>query len=321
MLSSNKKIYLPKHKNIPIQDSPQCYYFSFLHLLAMHGNQNNVPPYVKEIVETCKYSPKEQYRKIMIEKITKYAEDLTWIEDEIIDNEDSDYEGDWIEDFVDTYGVDFAMARLLNLSLKEFEDANIDKDNLTTGQLQNILEAYGPIAIRLKRGNKLQEEKLSASEAVATSDGSIKRNIYNIDTCQVDTPHCVLLIGSKDQPKQQVYFVDPNYPEAILSMDFNLFKENILIPEFIYFDSSNLRQDNVIFLSKRKRSKNDHDDSIQEWKRFRKETTQENSISNANRYGVISVWRDKGGSMMPETFEDGSHLFPELSKFFGNSTT
>src|SRR5690349_15524900 len=112
MFSSHKKetIYLPKHKNVPAQDSPQCYYFSFLHLLAMHAKQNDVPPYIKEIVDACKHETKG-YREIMIEKIIKYAEDLTRIADEIIDNEDSSYDGDWAVDFVDKYGVDFAMAR------------------------------------------------------------------------------------------------------------------------------------------------------------------------------------------------------------------
>ncbi|KTD18499.1 Uncharacterised protein [Legionella lansingensis] len=243
-------IYLPKHTNIPAQDSPQCYYFSFLHLRAMHGMQNNVPPYVKEIVDACKYETGE-YRDIMLNIMTKYAEDLIQIADEIIDDGGDDYEGDWIEDFLDKYGVDFAMARLLNLPVKDFEDIG----NLTMTELKNILEEYGPIAIRLTRGNKLPNGTLPISEKIKTSDGLIERNVYSVDNYPENIPHCVLLIGAKNQPTQQVYFVDPNYPQMILSMGFNLFKRNILMAEFVHFNENTLIQDTVTFSNAKNRDR------------------------------------------------------------------
>jgi hypothetical protein len=275
----------------------------------MHGNQNNVPPYVKEIVETCKHET-EGFREIIIKIIIQHAEDLTWIADEIIDNEGSDYEGDWAEDFVDKYAVDFVMAKLLNLSVTEFEDVNIEKDNLTIEELHNILEAYGPIAIRSKRGNNLPDENLPVSETVVTADGLKKINIYNVDNYPVYITHCILIIGAKDQPTQQVYFVDPNYPQAILSMEFTLFKKNILMTEFVYFKGSNLKQDKVFFSStKYKNRKIDYDGSIQEMKPFR--------MSISDEYRVISIWKTEAGSIVPVTSEHDDHLFPELSKFFG----
>ncbi len=317
-------MYLPKHTNVPTQDSPQCYYFSFLHLLSMHGNQNNVPPYVEEIVNTCK-DKATGYREVIIGKITEHAESLTWVADEIIDNEDSEYDGDWAEDFVDKYGVDFALARLLNLSVKEFNDANINVDSLTTGQLKNILEIHGPIAIRLKRGNILSDEKISASETVKTSNGLIK-NIYDVDN-HADIPHCVLLIGSKEYPTQKVYFIDPNHPQMILSMNFNFFKENILIPEFVYLNGSNLEQDEVIFESvkhKKRKNSNDNHKTHKKTKALRQENGQEarKEVSQAEpfsyRDNVISIWKAESGSIVPVISDNDSLMFPELSKFFGS---
>lgn len=306
--SQKEIIYLPKHTTIPTQDSPQCYYFSFLHLYAMHSIQNNAPNYVKEIVEACKHKT-DGYREIMIHILTAHAEELTWIADEIIDEEDSDYEGDWIEDFLDKYGVDFAMARLLSLSVKALEDINIVKYNLTMAQLRTILQEYGPIAIRLKRGNNLPIEKLSVSEKIITLDNSLEKESYNADNYPENIPHCVLLIGAREQSTQQVYFIDPNYPQIILSMQFELFKESLLMSEFVYFNKSNLKEDDVIFLTVKHKNKENNSQVNQASKRRKANPINDNSMNTNNPN--VSLYETNNNS-----FSESS-LSPQL--FFKNN--
>ncbi|WP_182351853.1 hypothetical protein [Legionella sp. PC1000] len=216
----------------------------------------------------------------MINILTDHAEDLTRFGDEILDEEDSSYEGDWVVDFVDKYGVDITMAKLLNLPVKTLEDINLVKDHLSIPGLKNILEEYGPIAIRLTRGNNLPGRNLSPSEKITTASG-LERNIYNIDKFADNIPHCVLLIGCNDQPTQQVYFLDPNYPDMILSMGFELFKKNFLMTEFVHFSQNKLVPDEVIFTTPRhKRGNNNEVNSSR--KRHKANQTHDNSLPGAD---------------------------------------
>ncbi|KTC79942.1 hypothetical protein Lche_1962 [Legionella cherrii] len=256
MFSKKEIIYIPKHTHIPAQDSPQCYFFSFLHLRAMHKIQASVSSCVSDIVQACKETEND-FKKIMYKVMSAYAEDLIRIADEIIDENGEDYDGDWIEDFLDKYGVDFAMARLLDLSVTTFEDLNIDTDNFKTADLAKILEQFGPIAIRLTHGNIFPQGTLPLAEKIKSSNGLIERNVYSADGYQENTPHTILLIGVKDQPKKQVYFIDPNYPQMILSMEFKLFKRHMLMAEFVHNSSNTLKSDEVIFLKPKMKLRED----------------------------------------------------------------
>lgn len=260
MFSKKEIIYIPKHTHIPAQDSPQCYFFSFLHLRAMHRIQANVSSCVSDIVQACR-NTKDDFREIMYQVMSAYAEDLIRVADEIIDEEGEDYDGDWIEDFLDKYGVDFAMARLLDLSVTTFDDLNIDRDIFTTTELANILENFGPIAIRLTHGNTFPQGKLPVAEKIKSSNGLIERNVYSVDGYQQNIPHTILLIGVKKEPKKQVYFIDPNYPQMILSMEFKLFKKHMLMAEFVHNPSNTLKSDEVIF-SKPKQTLREHSNPV-----------------------------------------------------------
>ncbi len=301
-------IYLPKHNHVPVQSSPQCYYFTFLHLLAMHGKRDCVPSYVREIVDACQFQA-DGYREIMIDKITRYAEELVWIADEIMNDEDDDYDGDWIVDFMDKYGVDFAMARLLNLPVKEFAELNMEVNTLTPEQLGAILERFGPIAIRISRGNDLSNMgDLSVAETVRSSSGLVK-SIYAVDDYPAEIPHCVLLVGCSKQPAQQVYFVDPNYPQIILSMRFELFRENILIPEFVCFARSTLKPDDVIF-SSIQQAKRKNVDNGQQMKRSRYESNPAPGEAGDYLYsslvdgdGAAMFWRAENEASAPAASE------------------
>ena len=76
----------------------------------------------------------------------------------------------------------------------------------------------------------------------------LMRNIYNVDVHQSNESH-VLLIGYNEEPTQQVYFIDPNYPDFISSIHFDLFKENLHVPEYVHVHKKTIQPDDVIYIN------------------------------------------------------------------------
>lgn len=249
-------IYLPKYSGVPNQDSPQCYYFAFLHLLAMHGLLNSVPDFVKEIAQQCKMTVLEQHRQIIIDAIAQNADDLLWIADEVFDEEGSEAdvagmsgesdevseESDWAEDFFDKYGIELTIARLLNLSVIEFQ-----KQDFTPARLSKLLLQHGPIALGCTHGNKLPQNKAVLEiDRLHSADGTFVCTVLNAENFPSSSAHYALVIGCQVQPDPRVYFIDPNYPADILSMSFEKFKSNISVPEFAYLPENKLQPDYVL---------------------------------------------------------------------------
>lgn len=249
----------------------------------MHKIEASVSSCVSDIVQACR-ATEDDFKKIIYKVMSAYADDLIRIADEIIDENGEDYDGDWIEDFLDKYGVDFAMARLLDLSVTTFEDLNIDTDNFKTADLAKTLEQFGPIAIRLTHGNIFPQGTLPLAEKIKSANGLIERNVYRADGYQVNTPHTILLIGVKNEPRKQVYFIDPNYPKMILSMEFKLFKKHMLMAEFVHHSSNTLKSDEVIF-SKPKKKQRDRSDLAD----FNPKRRKENPLNGALMDGASAT--------------------------------
>lgn len=236
-------IYLPDYLQFARQDSPQCYYFSCSNLLTMQNLQQ--PLFIKNIVEECKNASideydNDKYANIIIQSIIENADDLLWIADEIHEDEPDDYEGDWAEDFLGKYGVAFTMARLMNLSVTTFKPEDFNPEQLT-----RLLKRYGPIAIGMTTSTTLtMPENIFLFNTIKTKNKLVK-NIISVDAYQDRGSHMVLLIGY-DEKQKQVYFIDPNYPEFISSIHFDLLKKNLHLPEFAHVEENNLQPERII---------------------------------------------------------------------------
>jgi hypothetical protein len=206
----------------------------------------NEPYYIKKIVEKCKKASEyeyddHKYAEIITDSIIENAEDLLWVADEIHEQEADDYEGDWAEDFLDKYGVAFTIARLMNLSVTSFKPEEFNPEKLIM-----LLETHGPIALGMTTSTTLtMPENIFALDSISTKNKRVK-NILSVDAYQDQGSHLVLIIGYN---QKQVYFIDPNYPEFISRIRFDLFKKNMHLPEFVHANTNNIQPDHFINLT------------------------------------------------------------------------
>lgn len=270
-------IYEPKAEAFPQQEGPLCYYYSLIRAMQFQENsyEKKIPEFCNNVVNKImdefnknrKISSNEIHSKIDLilndnltnEMVEKYCTE------ESSDSEDSELASilgtnskqSKKEQFMETYSRSQIFGLFLQFQLKENNILN----KITIEQCSELLRTYGPMPIdgnfacnldpndmldklKYKIGTKQLssydvDDRLSADESIS-DDESINENE---DSNNKNFQHTVLLIGCQQYPTEEILYIDPNYPNLILSISFDTFKEkvNTLNNEILVYKENNIK--------------------------------------------------------------------------------
>lgn len=245
--------FYPAYTPLQTQGGPTCYYHAYLHLLAIHQLPQE-PLFVTEMMRTIESLSEDaptEAEDVIYETILTHADNLLWIADEMATNNDrmesddmASSDDDWAQDFVDEYGREASVAKLMNLQL-----CNLNTNKLTLSELIDILSKFGPVATGMERSSDLSSLD-ELDRQVYVGSGGVSRQLINVDDREYRGCHYVMVIGA-DPNKQRVYIIDPNYPEYIFSMNFNIFKSNLTTGEYVTVKQKTIAPQLVIITEER----------------------------------------------------------------------
>lgn len=258
--------YFPHYRARAKMAGPTCYYHAYRHLLDIQ-NVNQVPAYIENMmVQIDRAENGEETNRIIYQTIIERADELLWMADEVdqlnhgdqfddvcderamhLSQDSSSEESDWAQDFIDHHGFENSIARLLQLQLSQ-----IDINEITIEQLSVCLRQFGPIAIGMRSFTQLPNDTHQC-KMVTVHNGYTQetRNVYHADDyLSSSESHYVLLIGIESS-ERRVFFIDPNYPTFLLSLSFNIFKNNLSTGEYAYMPMSTLSPSPVKFFEMR----------------------------------------------------------------------
>lgn len=253
--------YFPHYQARAAMAGPTCYYHAYRHLLDIQG-VHSVPTYVEKMMtEIDRADDKDETIRILYQTIVEHADDLLWMADEVwqlnhdakkidesamqlSEESSSDEDNDWAQDFIDEYGIEGSIARLLNLHLSQ---VNVKK--MSIAQLSSLLHNHGPIATGMIKYTQLPHDLQQCEMVTAyTSHTHETRNVYHADNYLTSCEgHYVFVIGIESS-RNKVFFIDPNYPTILLSLSFELFKKNLSIGEYAHVSKNTINPSPVKFI-------------------------------------------------------------------------
>ncbi len=245
--------YFPKESNLKQQEGDLCFYYTYLNLCTLQNTLQEIPIFIGDMMDELKEREIDDRSEIITEYIDLNDEDLKFLEAEIENNPNfdnnatDDDDESWIDFFLNENGEELAIARLMNLEVAHFQSLK----ELTPSDLYFVVLENGPIAIPTTSAIEIPSDRTSLSalseEIIELKNNGARRVVFNVGDCRITSEgHYCLVIGCQIAPKAIVYFIDPNYPNAILSMPFDVFKDFISINEYVKAPVNQLKPDLII---------------------------------------------------------------------------
>ncbi len=235
---SNKKIkvvnaevvlYPPSPDFFPAQEGPLCYYYSLLRMMQYQDKH-----YISAIPECCGLISKEISRlsseemapdtidiifaKHLTDTIVQRL-DLPWGDKEEEKEKEKEEEEDQIgtvEDFMGEYSHSQAMALLLGMRLvsTKFQGMPIEK-------LGFYLKKFGPMVFDGQFSLVIDPGRLPQETLIDHAVFAV-RDEFNQEA------HAILVVGCQQAPQETVIYIDPNYPDKLLTMPFSTFQARVV---------------------------------------------------------------------------------------------
>jgi hypothetical protein len=220
-LPSNQLIYQIDKENLP-QTGPLCYYYTILRCLTIQGNNLDslcIPSPVLKITEKIR-----ELSSAASDDLDDLIDDIfkTYLNEELlssipIDDEDSFIS--LIDNIMENYSHTQTMALLCGLSINK----NHSLDTLSIENYFDLLIKHGPIIIDGEFGLNNYDMK-----NISTIFISGKTHAYHsVNVEKYNGQHCILLIGCQTYPTQKMFYLDPNFPNIIQTINFKCFIKNI----------------------------------------------------------------------------------------------
>jgi hypothetical protein len=214
-------IYLPK-RVFPEQSGPLCYYFSLIRAIEFQNKNyiSLIPAVCKRIATQIAAAHKNFTASddILFDDVVDEIF-LNNLNDKIIkelDLTDSEGQIDTVDDFMSTFSHSQRMALLFNFDYKE----NFDVD-FTINYFSKLLRAYGPLPFD---GSFSLPKMLDNTK----KGGELLFDAYFVDYQLVNDQHTILVIGCQEVLPSRIFYIDPNFPNVILSILFSEFKQRVL---------------------------------------------------------------------------------------------
>lgn len=226
-------IFPPKSSDFPAQEGPLCNLYAFIRLLSymkpdscfqLPQEINNVITQIKEkytdlISSSDTVAPEEiddMKQKIWLSHITN-----TYIDS--LKKQAPHCFGDIndMQDLLDEYGQNKAFAMLLGGQVFDYREA--EKTSHSIQNLQKLLVNHGPLMVSGNFG--MEFKKVNWQFTNKTYSGC---NVIKINAGEFSGQHEILIIGC-NTINNTFYYIDPNYPNSILELPFELYVSNVVI--------------------------------------------------------------------------------------------
>jgi hypothetical protein len=237
-------IYMPNGP-FPAQEGPVCYFYSLMRAMQFQNQDylSEIPSYCWKIAQdiTASYTLYcQNFDKI--ELFDDYVDDIfksnltdliiaslsLYLDDEPIET---------VDEFMGEYSHYQAMALLLGFKLDPTEKV---PHPVSIEFFNDALRNYGPFCVDGDFGlvgYDLTPQYLHEKENVV---------IHSVQPSSLNGQHNVLIIGCQKYPTEELFYIDPGYPELILSIsleEFNNRSTNLL--SILYKNKNQLAPSNV----------------------------------------------------------------------------
>lgn len=216
-------IFQPK-AFLPAQEGPLCFFYSLSRVMQFQSDS-----YLQEIPKHC-LAIVDQIREVDIAETINLDEKIdaifeqnlsdAIIQDLNLTNDDEPIET--VEDFMSEYPHSYAMGLLMGFKLTK----QLNLKQLSFDDYVNYLRIHGPITFDGEFSIDLDLDLLPTATQLESDQARL--SIYPANQELMDGQHTILMIGCQKSPMQEVYYIDPNYPDLILSIPFGEFKRKIV---------------------------------------------------------------------------------------------